>query len=183
MKENKEKTYWPHMIVGFILIGVTLGYWTVKHAASMPVQRSNDYLIEYRQADIHINDILRKKKAFDKAYTIRLTGAETMVMTDNIHSNRPQPNVVKLHKGKNSFSYLIQSRDGTPLHDANVTFELTRPHTRADDRVITDISDKDGIYTVKDVVITKPGRYTLQLRVEADKERVGYSKIPAYLKP
>ena len=182
MKENKETTYWPHMIVGFIMIGVLLGYWTVKHAASMPVQKSNDYLMEYQQADININDILRKKEAFDKAYTVKLTGVETMVMTDNVNSNRPQPNAVKLHKGKNSFSYLIRSRDGTPLRDANVTFELTRPHTRADDRMIADISGKDGVYTVKDVVITKPGRYTLQLRVEADKERVGYSKIPAYLK-
>ncbi len=183
MEEKKsKKTYWPHMILGFLMLGITLGYWTVKSATSMPVQESNDYMMKYQQADIHYNDIFKKKQAFDKAYTIKLTGAETMVMTDNVNSNRPQPNPVKLHKGKNSFSYLIQSRDGTPLRDANVTFELTRPHTRVDDQMITDISGKDGVYTVKDVVITKPGRYTLQLRVEADKEKVGYSKIPAYLK-
>ena len=38
MAKNKGKTYWPHMILGFLAIGITLGYWTVKSATSMPVQ-------------------------------------------------------------------------------------------------------------------------------------------------
>ena len=42
MVNKKEKTYWPHVIVGFIMMGVTLGYWTIKSASFMPVQESNN---------------------------------------------------------------------------------------------------------------------------------------------
>jgi hypothetical protein len=184
MADNtQKKTYWPHMILGFLMVGITLGYWTVKSATSMPVQESNDFMMKYQQADIHYNDIIKKKQAFDKKYHIKLTGAETMVMTDNVNSNRAQPNPVKLHQGKNSFTYLISKRDGSGVEDANVTFELTRPHTREDDQTFTNIPGKEGRYTVKDVLITKPGRYTLLLRAQIDDNTVGYSKIPAYLKP
>lgn len=61
---EKKKTYWPHMIVGFLFLGITLGYWTVKTASKMPVQESNEYLMKYQQADININDILEKKSTF-----------------------------------------------------------------------------------------------------------------------
>jgi hypothetical protein len=40
----------------------------------------------------------------------------------------------------------------------------------------------EGKYTIKDINITKPGRYRLQLRAKIG-EAIGYSDIPAYLKP
>ncbi|MBN2824263.1 MAG: hypothetical protein JXQ76_02980, partial [Campylobacterales bacterium] len=60
---NKEKTYWPHMIVGFIMMAVVLGYWTIKSASSMPVQEVNRYMQKYQLVDIHINEILAKSEA------------------------------------------------------------------------------------------------------------------------
>jgi len=96
MAKNKEKTYWPHMILGFLTIGITLSYWTVKSASSMPVQESNQFMLKYQMADMNINEITESKIAFDKAYTITLLDVETMVMIDNVNSNRAQPNPVKL---------------------------------------------------------------------------------------
>ena len=181
MANNKEKTYWPHMIVGFLLFGILLAYWTVKSAISMPVQESNEYMLKYQMADIHINEITQKKIAFDKEYIINIVDVKTRVVTDNIHSNLPAPKSVILSKGKNSFYYQVTNKDGVEVSDANVTFALTRPHSVRDDKVVENISFVNGKYQIEDINITKEGRYTLQLRAQiADK--IGYSQISAYLK-
>lgn len=182
MAKNKEKTYWPHMILGFLTIGITLSYWTVKSASSMPVQESNQYMLKYQMADMNINQIMERKMAFDKAYSINILDVVTMVMTDNVNSNRPQPNPVKLSQGINAFSYEVVAKDGTKVSDANVTFLLTQPHSRTEDQLFTNIPYVDGKYQITDVNITKAGRYTLQLRAEV-KDTMGYSEVSAYLKP
>ena len=182
MANNKEKTYWPHMILGFFILGITLGYWTVKSASNMPVQESNDYMMKYQMADININDIMEKKTAFDNKYMIELIGKETMVMTDNINSNRMQMDPVKLSKGLNKFTYTVTKKNGSVVSDAKVSFLLTRPHTRADDFMVESVPYGSGEYIVKDINVTKPGRYTLQLRAVVG-DAIGYSEIPAYLKP
>ena len=182
--DNKnEKTYWPHMILGFLLIGITLGYWTVKHAVQMPVQEVNEYMMKYQDADLGINDILEKKQAFDKLYTIKLNNVKMMVMTDNINSKIPQPNAVTLSKGTNHFSYTVTKKDGTVVSNAKVSFLLTRPHTVKDDVMIENVPFKDGMYVTPVLDIQKPGRYTLQFRAKIDDNTVGYSEVPAYLKP
>lgn len=181
MARNKEKTYWPHMILGFLAIGITLGYWTIKSASSMPVQESNQYMLKYQTADLNINQILEAKARFDKAYRIEIINAPTMVMTDNIHSKRPQADAIKLMQGNNNFTYRVSSKEGKVISDANVTFLLTQPHSRTQDQVLTDISFANGIYQVKGVNIQKEGRYSLQFRAEIG-DNMGYSEVPAYLK-
>jgi len=182
MANNKEKTYWPHMILGFLILGITLSYWTVKSASSMPVQESNEYMLKYQIADMNINEIMQRKIAFDKHYSIKLIDAETMVMTDNIHSNRPQSNPVKLTQGLNDFHYEVIAKNGTVIKDANVTFLLTRPHTVSEDKLVENIPFTEGRFAVREINITKPGRYTLQLRAKVG-ETIGYSETAAYLKP
>lgn len=182
MAKNSKKTYWPHMILGFLTIGLTLSYWTVKSASSVPVQESNQYMLKYQMADMHINEIMERKHAFDALYDIQIINVETMVMTDNVNSNRPQPNAVRLLQGMNDFSYRVVMKDGTSVSDANVTFLLTQPHSRVNDQLFTEVPYANDAYHVKDVNITKAGRYTLQLRAVVG-ETIGYSETAAYLKP
>jgi hypothetical protein len=182
MVENNKKTYWPHMILGFLFIGISLGYWTVKSASSIPVQESNQYMLKYQMADMHINEIMERKIAFDKLYEIQIINVETMVMTDNVNSNRAQPNAVKLSQGLNNFTYKVVAKDGTNISGANVTFLLTQPHSREQDQIFADVPYINGTYHVKDVNITKAGRYTLQLRAIVG-ETIGYTEVAAYLKP
>lgn len=182
MAENNKKTYWPHMILGFLFIGLSLAYWTVKSASSVPVQESNQYMLKYQMADMHINEIMKRKTAFDKLYEIQIINVETMVMTDNVNSNIPQPNAVKLSQGLNSFTYKVVKKDGTSVSDANVTFLLTQPHSRGQDQLFAEVPFENGSYHVKDVNISKAGRYTLQLRAVVG-ETIGYAETAAYLKP
>ncbi len=181
-KKNKEVSYWPHMIMGFIIIGITLGYWTVKSAISVPVQESNDYMLKYQQADMNINEILEKKALFDKSYKIKLLEAKRVLQELENAKRAKEENVVILSHGENHFSYSITNKDNTFIADANVTFLLTRPHTRKEDVTVKNITVSNGRYVVDKINITKAGRYILQLRAKIG-NAVGYSEIPAYLKP
>ena len=181
MAKNKEKTYWPHMILGFLMLGITLSYWTVKSASSMPVQESNDYMLKYQQADMNINEILKSKALFDQSYTIEIRDVKkAMVKLENAKRAKEEHSVV-LTPGKNSFNYLVTTKDGAAVSDANVTFLLTRPHSVREDKYVENIPFSEGKFHVSDINITKPGRYTLQLRARIG-EVTGYSQIPAYLK-
>jgi hypothetical protein len=181
MERTKQKTYWPHMIVGFLLLAIILGYWTIRAASSMPIQKTDDYMMSYQDFDLNNNQIIAAKEAFDRAYQIRLIGAETMVMTDNIHSNRPQQDAVVLQKGPNHFVYSINAKDGSAAPEANVSFVLTRPHTNVDNQTARTISFDGKLYATEDFNITKAGRYTLHLRAKIG-ESIGFSSISAYLK-
>ena len=182
MASESKKTYWPHMIIGFLLLAIVLGYWTVRAAKSMPVQETNDYMMKYQQADININDILNSKHRFDSQYLIELKDVEMMVMTDNVNSNRIQHDQVRLAMGPNHFSYTVTDKSGSTISDANVSFLLTRPHTTVDDQMIDVVPLKGNRYVTPDINISKPGRYTLQLRVKIGND-TGYSHVEAYLQP
>ncbi len=181
MEQNSKKSYWPHMIMGFLMLAIVLGYWTIKATSSMPVQETNDYMMKYQLSDIHINKILESKKEFDKKYTIALQNVKMIVVTDNINSKRIQGDKVKLQSGKNSFTYLITDKAGNPVSDLNASFLLTRPHTTVDDQMIEVVKGVDGRYTTPQIDITKAGRYTLQFRAKAP-EGTGYTSHEAYLK-
>ncbi|DAB39761.1 MAG TPA: hypothetical protein CFH81_05890 [Sulfurovum sp. UBA12169] len=182
MANNTKKTYWPHMIFGFLLIAIALGYWTIKSAVSLPVQESNDFMLKYQIADMNINEIMERKIAFDNQYRIELVDAQTMVMKDNVNSKIKQRDPVKLMYGENAFHYIIVDKNGNMVKDANVTFLLTRPHTQADDRMIENISFNGSVYTTKEINITQAGRYTLELKAKIG-QNTGYLQTPAYLEP
>ena len=179
---KQQKTYWPHMILGFLFVGISLGYWTVKSSASRPVQYVNDYMTNYQDADIHYNDIMRKKALFDKRYTIALD-AKTYVQVPIVNSKaKKSETAVLLHKGANSFVYRITDKNGRAVADANVSFLLTRPHTDKDNVKVAPVGFKEGAYRVENIEVKNPGRYTLELKATVG-DATGYSSVPAYLKP
>ena len=182
MAKNKEKTYWPHMILGFLFLGITLSYWTVKSASSMPVHESNEYMLKYQIADMNINEIINSKALFDQSYTIEIVDVKkAMYKLENAKRAKAESSIV-LTQGKNSFNYLVTTKDGKAVSDANVTFLLTQPHSVKQDNYVENIPFVDGKFQVSDINITKAGRYTLQLRAKIG-ETTGYSQLAAYLKP
>ena len=185
MRENSNKTYWPHMIVGFLMMAILLSYWTIKSASSMPVQESNNLMQKYQLVDININDILIKREVFDKKFSINLVDTTKIVVTDNIHSNRIQENPIELKNGLNSFHFIINNKSNVnidTLKSAKVSFLLTRPHTRVDDMLIENLKLEDINILVSNIDIKKAGRYTIQLKID-DKNSIGYFETSAYLKP
>ena len=182
MAKNREKTYWPHMIMGFLIIGLTLGYWTVKSASSIPVQESNSYMLKYQQADMNINEIMEAQARFNHAYKIALVDVVLKKQEIENAKRAKDERVVVLKKGSNNFTYRITTLDNQIVDDANVTFLLTRPHTVKEDFLVKDIPFSEGCYHVNGIEIEKAGRYILRLRVQKG-DAVGYNEAPAYLQP
>jgi nitrogen fixation protein FixH len=169
------------MILGFLLIGITLGYWTVKSAGSLPVSEENAFMMKYQKADKGINDIIAAQQRFDTRYTIAAEGERIAVPVKNSKAAKEERAIV-LKKGANTIVFRITDKAGNAVEDMNVSFLLTRPHTVADDQRIKNVPFIDGAYILKEINISKPGRYILELRAQKG-DAIGYYKTPAYLQP
>jgi len=180
MANNSEKSYWPHMILGFLGIGIMLGYWTVKSAINMPVNESNAFQTKYQQADMHINEIIEAQQRFDARYRIVPIDFKESSFKPNEFLKRSHGKIIKLEK-KNQLKYRIQTRSGDAVNDANVSFLLTRPHTVKDDQKFDTLKADKGIYSVH-FDLEKAGRYTLRLRVQKG-DAIGFVGYEAYLEP
>ncbi|NKQ41905.1 MAG: hypothetical protein HF962_10115 [Sulfurovum sp.] len=178
---NEERSYWPHMILGFLGIGIMLGYWTIKSAIAMPVNESNTFQMEYQQADMNINSIIESQKEFDSKYRIEPIGFKESDFKPNEFLKRKHGKVIALSKD-NTLKYSLQTLSGTAVNDANVSFWLTRPHTVVDDQHFEQINPNNGIYEVPTFNLAKAGRYTLLLKVRKD-DTVGFLEQEAYLSP
>jgi len=180
MADTKEKSYWPHMILGFLGIGIMLGYWTISSAIHMPVNESNRYQKKYQQADMDINDIIEAQQQFDARYRIVSVGFKKSSFKLNEFVKRKHGDIVALAK-ENQLTYRIQTLSGDEVNDANVSFLLTRPHTVKDDQKLDALKAENGVYSVK-FDLKNPGRYTLRLRVQKG-NAVGFTEQEAYLQP
>ena len=172
--------FWPYLILGFVAIGVLLGYWTVRSAISLPVHEANDYMMKYQLADINFNSIQEKQEAFDAAYRMKITG---LGLSDFKAKNlkRKAANVYALNPDT-TFEIVITDLQGRGADDLNVSVMLTRPFTQKEDQVFTNLQGKGGHYTLAHLKPGKPGRYILAIRAQKGKA-VGYAQFEAYLKP
>jgi len=168
------------MILGFVAIGLMLSFWTVKSTIGMPVHESNEYMMKYQAADLNANEIQEAQSRFDSRYVLKL---ENMELSDFKAKNLKRKNrrIVSLH-AVNNIEYSLRDKAGNPVSDANVTLLVTRPHTEKDDQTIADINGSNGLYTVKNLKLAKPGRYILRVRVQKG-DAVGYLDTEGYYKP
>ncbi len=178
--EKNKKTYWPHMIVGFLFLGLGLGFWTIKSVSSMPVEKENDYMMSYQDVDRNINEIVKKQELFRQNYEIKILNTKTIKIEENKNSRRNFLNPVEIKKGENQFSYSVVDKNGQIVKNAVVSFMLTRPHTNADDQKFDKINFVNNSYQTPKINITKPGRYTLVLKVSIG-NTIGFNETAAYL--
>jgi len=177
---EEKKTYWPHMILGFIAIGLGLGFWTVKSTVGLPVHESNEYMMKYQEADLDANEILEAQHRFDARYRLSLEG---MKLSDFKEKNlkRKGRKIVRLD-AVNRIVYRITDHSGNPVTDANVSLLLTRPHTEKDDQFFPKIQSDNGNYAIPSLRLKKPGRYILRVRAQKG-DAVGYLDTPGYYRP
>ncbi len=177
---NNQQTYWPHMILGFVAIGIILGYWTIKHSISMPVQESNEFMMKYQDADLSANEIIQAREKFDKLYNLELQNFKPSDFKPE-HLKRKVKKIYALARD-NTLEYRVTTKDGKAVDDAEFSLLVTRPHTRADDQLFKNIKGKNGIYRVENIKLKNGGRYIL--RVKAQKgDAIYFGDTEAYLKP
>jgi hypothetical protein len=168
------------MILGFVAIGVVLGYWTVKHSISMPVHESNEFMMKYQNADLSANEIIKAQNLFNQKYTLTLLDFKPSDFKPE-HLKRKAGKIMAL-ESKNKIAYKIMTKDGKIVNDANVSLLVTRPHTDKDDQLFTNIKGQNGIYKVSDIELKNAGRYILRLRAQIG-EAVAYNDTEAYFSP
>ena len=178
--DNNSGKYWPYLILGFIFIGLFLGFWTVRATISMPVHESDAYQKKYQDADRNINKILEAQHRFDAKYKLEPVGFKPSSFKLKDYAIK-HGKVVSLEK-EMVMNYRITTIDGHAVHDANLTLLITRPQTLADDQTLSDLKEKDGFYTTQTVILKNPGRYLLKLRAQIG-DAVGFLDQEAFLKP
>jgi nitrogen fixation protein FixH len=172
--------YWPYMILGFLFVGLFLGFWTVQSAISMPVSESNAFQKKYQDADVNINRIIEAQQRFNAQFTLEPVDFKLSDFKPREFA-RKHGQVIALTKTMRA-AYRLTNKQGQAVNDANVTFLLTRPQTRDDDQTFANLPAKNGVYATPEFTLPKAGRYTLRLRVQVG-DAIAFMEHEAYLKP
>jgi len=175
-KDNSGK-FWPYMILGFLAIGITLGYWTIKSAINMPVRESNAFMKKYQEADKGANEILEANTKFDAKYKLEITGLQDSSFKPK-NLKRKSHKYFELQKN-NKITIEVKSKDNSVVADAKIVLLLTRPQTSMDDKIYNNIKFKDGKYIVNNIKIEGFGRYILRLKISKD-DAIKYKDIYCY---
>ncbi len=175
---NGSGKYWPYLILGFIFIGLFLGFWTVRSAISMPVSESNEYQKKYQDADTNINEILEAQARFDRRYKLEPVDFRLSDFKPRVMARKPG-RIIAL-SSRMTIAYRLTDVEGRAVNDANVTLLVTRPQTRDDDQTFEHLPAKNGVYTTPTVLLPKAGRYILRLRVQKG-DAVGFMEHEGYL--
>ncbi len=179
-KNDSSGKYWPYLILGFIFIGLFLGFWTVRSAISMPVHESEAYQKKYQDADTNINKILEAQQRFDLRYRLEPVGFK--LSTFKVKDYAIKHGKVVALENKMVIHYRIATLSGEPIHDANLTVLITRPQTSSEDQTFSNLKEKDGIYATPSITFKSPGRYQLSVRAQIG-DAVGYLRQEAFFKP
>ena len=162
-KKNDSGKYWPYMILGFLAIGITLGYWTIKNTISLPVHESNEFMQKYQSADKNANEISEAEAKFDSKYSVELSGLEDSNFKPK-HLKRKPHKYYKLNN-TNDIIVTVKAKDGSSVKDVKLVALLTRPQTELEDVSIKNITtDGNGTFEIKNLKVEKPGRYILRVK-------------------
>ncbi len=171
-KKNDNGKFWPYMILGFLAIGLTLGFWTIKNTISLPVHESNEFMQKYQSADMNANKISDAEAKFDTKYSVELSGLENSNFKPKNLKRKPHK-YYKLNS-INDIKVIVKAKNGTSVKDVKLDALLTRPQTELDDIHINNVpNDGNGVFEIKELKVVKPGRYILRLKL-SDKDAIKY---------
>ncbi len=161
MKQIKERNYWPHAIVGMILIVVIAGAYTIKIAVDNPVQEDTYFMEKYQKVNKDINKLMKKKSDFDKNFTISYS-------------------TLKFNQGTNSISIEVKDKtDANLVKNADITLLVTRPETNEFNQNLKPTKIENGKYIFDNIKINKPGRWKILTDIKINKFE-GYNTYEVY---
>jgi hypothetical protein len=159
MKKGFHYYKWPLIILAFIAFGAGLSTWTLTKAFNAPVQMADDYMMDYQQVDMHIEDILDSKAKFDAKYRIDIERKKLKLAT-------PQSVVIKV----------IDKASNTTVDNAQLDVVVTRPFTKENDVWFKGLKAQNGEYTVGPFKLQAPGRWQVFARATKD-DMTGFKKV------
>jgi len=124
---NDSGKFWPYMILGFLAIGITLGYWTIKNTINLPVHESNQFMQKYQDADKGANEIIESAYRFDSKYSVAFSGLEKSDFKPKFLKRKPHQYYVL--NEVNNLKIKVTTKDGKSANGIFIKSILTRPQT------------------------------------------------------
>jgi FixH. len=147
---------WPYAIgISIVLIfGACVA--TVIVASTLPVQKSDKFMMDYHDADANANEIIKAQIAFDQKYKIEY-------LTQGLST-----------KGT-SIRYKINDADANAINDAKIKVVLTRPNQLQYDIALDNPTVSEGVYTFENVTLPLEGRWDVMAKIEIGQDSRYYN--------
>ncbi len=147
---------WPYAIgISIVLIfGACVA--TVIVASTLPVQKSDKFMMDYHDADANANEIIKAQIAFDQKYKIEY-------LTQGLST-----------KGT-SIRYKISDADAKAINDAKIKVVLTRPNQLQYDIALENPTVSEGVYTFENVTLPLEGRWDVMAKIEIGQDSRYYN--------
>lgn len=162
-------------ILKFIL-GLALIYWTVYMTLQSDVGKDDDnaFLSDYHQVDKDFNKMVAQNNSFESKYNIKfvlndeqivgLSYDDVFLSQRVIKDRKIRKNILKI--GKNSFTILVQDKDGNNIKDKKIDILVTKAVTHEYD-VKLNFKNED----TKEFDITSIGYWNITGTVEVSNEK------------
>ena len=147
---------WPYAIGASIILVFGFCVATIVVTSTLPVEKSDTYMMGYHQADASVNELIKKRIAFDKKYKVKY-------ITDGIS----QENTI--------IKYKVTNLDSQPVNNAKLKVIITRPNNHKHDQELVNPSVENGIYTFSSVKLPEPGRWDIMAKINVEEVQRFYN--------
>ncbi len=137
---------WPYAIGASIITIFGACVATVFIANTLPVEKSDTYMMGYHEANDKANELLQAKILFEKHYKIEY-------ITEEFGTT------------KAILSYKISDKDANPIDNANIKVVVTRPNNHKHDQELSNPKVQNGIYTFEPITLPQEGRWDIMAKV------------------
>ena len=140
---------WPYAISASILFIFGACIATIIVATTLPVEKSDTYMMNYHDADASANELIQAKINFDKKFKITY-------ITDGLKTDS---SVIK---------YKITDINSNPVNNANVIVVVTRPNNHKNDQELISPKIENGVYTFNSISLAHEGRWDVMAKVSIE---------------
>lgn len=140
---------WPYAIGGSIILVFGFCVATVVVASTLPVEKSDTYMMGYHEADANANELIKARIAFSAKYKVEY-------ITDGLSQ---ESSVLK---------YRVTDVNSEPINSAKLKVIVTRPNNHKHDQELLNPSVENGVYTFSAIKLPEPGRWDVMAKVNVD---------------
>ncbi len=137
---------WPYAIGASIILVFGFCVTTIVVTSTMPVEKSDRYMMYYQKADASANELIEARIAFDKKYKIEY-------VTDGLNLDS---SVLK---------YRVSDLESNPVSNAKIMVIVTRPNNHKHDQELNNPTFENGIYTFSTITLPEKGRWDIMAKV------------------
>lgn len=147
---------WPYAIGASIIFIFGACVATIIVTNTMPVEKSDTYMMGYHEADDKANELIEAAIAFNKKYKIEY-------LTEGLHTEA------------STIKYRVTDVDSNPINNANIKVVITRPNNHKHDQELNNPRVENGIYSFDTIKLAQEGRWDIMAKVTIDKEQRFYN--------